>query len=252
MKRSLLILSLLLLVMLTLTACKAPEPTDTEPTPSPSPSPTEMYVAPTPDPTVTPRQLGGTIETPAPGSTAIFVDPVDKPTRPPLTLEPYTVQTVSALGVSFEVPSYYVEVKDPNNSSATSFQEPVGNYRSGEAVPAMVSIRVTTQSGAQTLADAEKELDKALTDLKAEYDSLQVSAKESNQTFKVLDVKATYVTIRYDMPIEGSEATVKMRGRFVCLAKDRKIILIRNVCPALFNSDYDSVYTHIRGTLTEL
>lgn len=243
MKKLLPITALLLALLLTTTACKQPEPTDAGPTATPSPVPTATFSVPTPEPTVTPMDMGPSVERPGPDATPIRIDPID---RPEIQFEPYRAESTK-LGVSLEVPSAWVVAEDVENKFVC--RESVS--ASGEPFFSFVEITVTTYSTAQTAADAEAKIDSILDELRAQYGDVRTSAKDKNT---IMGAEGRYVTYHLYMPADaGAEGqTVYTRGRLLVVPVDKKLYSIRYLCPADYNSDYINVFYKVRSTMKQL
>ncbi len=233
-------------LVLLLTGCmqQAPEP-EAEPTEIPTQEPTATPFLPTPLPTITPRPVLGSVETPAPGTTAVVIDPMDKPTREPLVFE-FAEYVSQDLGISFEIPRTWTASTVEGNSNAIIFTEPASEAQDG--YPSTVTISVTTFSTAQRLSDAESELDSIIAQLRATYGSMEVSSKADNS---MMGEKGRYIT--YWIYVDtGEDEPLRTRGRILVVPKDRKLYQVRYLCPAEFNSDYETVFKRIRSTITEL
>lgn len=251
MKKIWRLLALLLLVALVATGCGTPENDPEEeatPTPSPSPSPTPFVV--TPEPTVTPIVFEGEVEYPESGATLLMIDPVDKPTAPPVELGEYRTESLPELGISFEIPAYWEKLAAAEGIENTvAYAEPMDQIRSGTGVPSSVTVSVSSYSTQQTLQDAEAALDDYLTQLRAEFPDLQNSRKDSNQ---MLGEEGSYVTYWLEIYPADSEYPVYMRGRILVLPKERRLYMVRYMCPRDFNGSYESVYKKIRSSFTEI
>lgn len=249
MSKTLKLFTLLLVTVLVLSACSTPEPTpeDIEPEVTefiPTQAPTAFV--PTVEPTITPRPMDGEVETPEPEATLIKIDPID---RPAIEFD-FVAYTSNNLNLTFNVPSYWEVSGDVPDSSTIVFSEPLHDIRSGEAIPASVTIAVNSAATAQTTDDADYAIDQVMNDLRAQYPSLQTSSKDNNA---MLDETGRYVTYWIEMPLyEGSEHTLKMRGRCLVVPKDKKLYMVRYICPAELNSQYVKVFYEIRGSIKEL
>lgn len=249
MKKTLLLGVLLLLFALLLSGCAGdPEP---EVTPSPDPTATPTPYVPTPEPTITPRPMGGDIERPGPDETPLSIDPVDKPTPEPIIFEPYQLFVSEYLDIQFEVPEYWGAPADHNaNSNTIVFSEPPDDIRSGEALAASLTVQVNRMSTAQTERDAENMLDQFLDSFRTQFPSLSTSDKANNS---LGGVSGKYVTYWIDVPLsDDSEETLRMRGRCLVVPIDRTLYLVRYLCPADRNTDYEKVYRQVRETFAEV
>lgn len=251
MKKLLLLSAMLLIAVVLLSGCKAPDPVvEEEPTPTvlatEAPTP---FVA-TPVPTVTPRTLEGEVERPPADATPIVIDPMDKPTRPPVVFEPYYLYESPNLNLSFEVPSYWSDIQGEQAGSFTlSFSEPANDIRSGTGVPSSVVVSVSTAATAQTENDAKNAVDAWMNEYRAEFPSLSTSSKAPNN---MMGETGSYVTYWIDVDVEGSETPLRMRGRCLIIPKDKKLYMLRYLCPAEYNTDYEAVFKKIRSTIKEL
>ena len=258
MKKLLTLSFLLLIIALMLTGCAAPDPDGTDPVQEPTVTQAPTYVAPTPEPTVTPRVMEGVIEEPDAGATLLAIDPIDKPTRPPIIYEPYIEVTETGVGVSFKIPSYWVRSENANAPTAIVYQEPPNDIRSGTGVPSLIAIYMQLGTSTQTIADAEAFIDQIINSLPQEgYTNIEVSSKADN---RFLGQTGRYVTYRLDSVPDESGATLRMRGRILVVPVDRKLYMVRYLCPADYNTGpdgespggYEEVYKMIRETLKEL
>lgn len=251
-KKLLLLGALLLTAALVLGGCAAPEPAE-EPTPSPTPTEAPTPFVPTPEPTITARPVEGAVETPEPDKTAMLIDPIDKPTHPPIVFEPYDVYT-SVLGYKVDVPSYFLKPpNDPQDELLRVFEEPQNDIRSGEVVPAYLSVQVHNGSTAQTEDDAKAELTRQLEEFKELYPSLRHTDQAYNA---MLDEKGTYVTYWYDEvkdPNGDPEDTLNMRGRWLVVPKGNRLYVVRYACPSELNGMYENgLYKQVRATFEEV
>ena len=256
MKKFLPLACLLLIIALALVGCSAPEPNETEPSPEPTVTATP-WVAPKPDPTVTPRVMEGVMD---PEATPLTIDPIDKPTWPPILFE-YTTVTESALGVSFDVPTYWVRAEDPTVSNAIVYEEPQNDIRSGTGTQSQVVIQVVRADTAQTIKDAEAYIDLIIENLweNKNFQNTDFSQKADN---RMLGETGRYITYRLDYMPEGAKTPVRMRGRILVVPVDRKLYMVRYMCPAEFNvmptddpavnGGYEEVYKKIRSTLKDI
>jgi len=248
MKKRMLRVWLLALVMClaVMTGCvKEATTVEDEPTEAPTPSPTPTIFVPTPLPTITPRPVSGEVQTPEAGATALVIAPMDKPTREPLVFN-YTEYVSQELGISFNIPSDWIPSTVEGSSNAIVFTEPAVSAQQG--FQSTVTITVSTFSSAQTLADAETELDNIINLLREQFASMEVSSKADNS---MMGEKGRYVTYRIYMDT-GEEEPLTTRGRILVIPKDKKLYQVRYLCPADFNSDYEKIYKEIRSSIAEL
>ena len=140
--------------------------------------------------------------------------------------------------------------EDAGTTSLT-FQEPMTDIRSGEAIPANVVITVSTLPTTQTTQDASSALDQWITDQRAEYPSLETSSKAENS---MMGEKGSYVTYWIQMQKPNAEEgdTLRMRGRCLIVPRDKRLYMISYLCPAEFNTEYEKVFKKIRDTIEEL
>lgn len=249
MKKILLLGTMLLLAALVLSGCKAPEPvTEEQPTATPVVTEAPTPNIPTVEPTITPRPMEGEVERPPADATPILIDPIDKPTRPPVVLGNYRLYESPGLNISFEVPEYWAGPEGEGTNTLT-FSEPLNDIRSGRPVPSSVVISVSSLANVQTENDAKAALDAWLTDYRAEFQSLDTSSKAPNN---MMGETGSYVTYWVDMPVEGSDQPEKMRGRCLIVPKDKRLYMVRYLCPVDYNSDYEAVFKKIRSTIKEL
>lgn len=252
MKKLLLLSAMLLLAVFLLSACAAPDPTIDEPEVTEAPAtPAPTIFVPTPEPTVTPRPLDGNIVAVAADATKIVIDPADKPTRPPLLLGEYKLEESAQLGVSFEVPIYWEKVVDPAlDVNTIVYQEPERDIRSGQVVASSLTISMTEMTTAQTLKDAQSYLDAWMSNFRSENPSLQTSSQDTNQ---IMGETGSYVTYWIDYPLnEDGTQTLRLRGRCLVVPVDRRLYMVRYLCPADFNSDYVNVFYKVRSTFSQL
>lgn len=249
MKKVFALCAVLVLLALVLSGCGAPEPTEEEtPTQAPTEAPTEAPTpfVPTMEPTVTPRPMDGDVETPEPGTLAMKIDPIDKP---PINFEPYVPYTSANLNLTFNIPSYWEVTGDEANSTTIVCSEPLADIRSGETIPASVVIAVNTLPMTQTVEEADLAIDQVMNTLREQYPSLETSSKDNNA---MLGETGRYVTYWIEMPTGEGEETLRMRGRCLVVPKDRKLFMVRYICPADLNTQYVNVFYEIRGSLKEL
>ena len=251
MKKILRIGCMLLLVALVLTGCSTPEPVNDEPTEEQTATPAPVWTQPPPDPTITPRVLTGDIEEPEPGATLLLIDPIDKPTRPPVVFEPYELVTEGNLGVTFEVPGYWERIEDPSVLNAVAYQEPINDIRNEHGAQSQIVVQVVTGSTAQTVGDAEAYIDSLLNNLLETYGNPDFSSKADN---RMMGIIGKYVTYRVDYVPEGGdpENPIRMRGRILVVPVDRKLYMVRYICPADYNSDYEAAFKKVRDTIKEI
>lgn len=245
MKKNWLILLMLCIVALALTACSSPEQqVGDEPTATPAPTETGWV----PDPTITPRPMDGA-KWPSEDATLLLIDPVDKPTPAPIATGDYRSVESDAVGLSFKIPNYWEEVQFPGEPKV-EFREPDDRTRSGLGVSSFILITVETHSTAQTKENAGSRLDEALNALRAEYPSLEFSSKSDQ---RIMASDGYYATVRFDKAVEGTDETIKMRGRYVAIPKDKKVYLFLFAQPAEYNDYYDTaIYKEFRSSVSEL
>jgi len=231
---------LLLVALLFLAGCSAPELPEEEDlaTPAPTPTPTERGWV--PDPTVTPMDLGEYV-TPAPGARAPQIHAID---RVPLSFEPFEYD--EQLGVGFERPMTWERVLV--GESTVTYYEPDDNIQSREPVPASIDVSVSLTSSAATLQDADAKIEEVLKTMAEQYENLQFSSR-AQQRMKHLREMGVYVTFWIDHTPDGQEIPITMRGRIHVVPVDRKLVLVRYICPADFNTDYEAVYRRLRDTI---
>lgn len=251
MKKVLLLSAMLLIAVLLLSGCAAPEPVDDTPSVDELPSATpEVIITPSPEPSITPRPMTGDVREPEAGATLIEIDPADRPTRPPLVFEPYSDYENSTLGVKFQVPGYWEMRQEPSTADPTVvFMEPDNRILSGHTEAASITVSMAELPTAQTLKEAQSYLDAWLSNFRVEYPSLQTSSQDTNV---IMGETGSYVTYWIDMPVEGEEEPLRMRGRCLVVPKDKRLYMIRYLCPADYNSDYLKVFYNIRATMEEI
>ena len=233
---------LLLAVLLLVTACSAPDLPDEEEetTPAPTAAPTERGWV--PDPTVTPMDLGEYV-TPPPGQHAPLIHAAD---RSPLTFEPYTYDEPGTLGVGFDRPAAWERV--PVGESSVTYYEPDNNIQSREPIAASIDVSVSLTTAAATMKDADDKIEEVLKEMANQYDNLQFSSR-AQQRMRNLREMGTYVTFWIDVKPDGQEIPVTMRGRIHVVPVDRKLVLVRYICPADYNADYEETYRRVRDTI---
>lgn len=236
-----------LVILLFLTGCSAPEPIEEEEVAVATAAPTATPTAKgwVPDPTVTPMDLGEYI-TPQPGARAPLIHPVD---RAKLSFEPYTYDEPGGLGVGFEIPATWEQ--QLVGESAVTYYEPDNNKQSKEPIASSIDIAISVTSSAATLQDADAKITEVLNEMGKQYDNLQFSSR-AQQRMKNLREMGVYVTFWIDAKPDGQETPITMRGRIHVVPVDRKLVLVRYVCPADYNTDYEDIYRRVRDTIRML
>lgn len=252
MKKWYLLGVMLLLAIFALTGCGAPQEPEAEPTPTPVPTQAPTQAAATVEPTISPRPMSGTIDWPEdPTATLLSIDPINKPTPVPIEFKPYYEYESAGLGIAFEIPEYWDEPY-MEGTNTLIVEEPINDIRSGAGIPSSVTISVSVYNSAQTITEATAELNSFMDRYRQEYDSLSVSQTSNN---KMLGEQGVYVTYWVDVPInpeDENSAVVKMRGRCLVVPKDKRLYMLRYLCPVSNNTDYEKVYKQIRDTIREL
>lgn len=246
MKKPLSIIALLMALMLLATACQPSEPAAEEPTSTPSPSPSPTVIAWTPEPTITPRPMSN-VEPLEEGERALLIDPINTPTLTPLNYT-YVSKTSDAMGISYEVPSSWVEEVVPDNNRAVVYTEP---YDEMHQVPATLTIAMSEYSSNQTTADADTEIDRQIQQLREQYpDGFEVTSKA---TRNAMGQEGRYVTYWLEVLPEGAEDMLRMRGRCFVIPIGSNLYMIRTLHPANWNSEYDDkVFRHVVSTMKVL
>jgi len=236
---------LLLAVLLFLSGCSAPEPIEEEEAATPTPTAAPTAKGWVPDPTVTPMDLGEYV-TPQPGHRAPLIHAVD---RVQLSFEPYTYDEPVGLGVGFERPATWD--RQLVGQSSVTYYEPDNNIQSKEPVASSIDISVSLTSGNATIQDADAKIEEVLREMGNQYDNLQFSSR-AQQRMKNLREMGVYVTFWIDATPDGQEMPITMRGRIHVVPVDKKLVLVRYVCPADYNTDYEAIYRKVRDTIRVL
>lgn len=251
MKKWLLLVMALLAIGLLLSGCKAPEPETDEPTSEPpTQAPTATVFQPTPVPTVTPIVFEGVeVETPA---TPIRIDPVD---RPPIKFT-YVDKTNTALGITYKVPSNWVEGSYEGDGSKTVYYvEPEDQILSGLEVASSITITVVTRSSTQSKEDCDAYLDSMVEGMRDSFATLETSRHDDNV---MMGESGRYLTYWAGVEVEGYEEPLRMRGRILVIPKDNKLYEVRYLCPADYNvgveegTGYYEVFKQVRGSIKEI
>jgi hypothetical protein len=244
MKKISLMMALLLALTLLLTACQAPETTDAAPTNPPPPTSAPTYVVPTIEPTIAPRDMEGEIEEPAPGATPMLIMPVD---MPPLTFTFIEVQE-QTLGISFDVPDDWV--REELDGSTVVYVENPDNIQSRTGFASSLAVQVASRTTEQSMETAKSYLEDTLAGMREERPSLEVSPTAENP---MLDSKGVYVTYWLGEPYpDNPEQTFRMRGRLLVVPVGTKLYMLRYMCPADYNTDYEKVFKNARSSMKEL
>ena len=236
---------LIMVVSAALSGCSAPKDTPTDDngvvdtksviseitlTNDPTPTPTHV-----PETTFTPRPVTIPVDTLAPNATAISIVPIDKPTK---TFK-FTKYESQALGLTFNVPDNWVEMRIPQSEGSVMFSEPDAEALDGYS--ANLRITVTNKSTNLTREDAKPEIDAAAAELKAEFPAIELSSLGDNN--KMLGEYGYYYNFRVQLP-----SGYYMRGRVFTLAINRMLIKVEMRNPALYNEDYLVAFREIRNS----
>ncbi|GHV28446.1 hypothetical protein FACS18948_7260 [Clostridia bacterium] len=236
------IIALALAILLTLSGCsvfgdKADTPEDVAVdapvvtlAPTPSPTPTHKL-----EPTVTPRPIDMPIETPQPGATALAIDPIDKPHRT-FKYEPYESQS---LGINFNIPQGWTELKQDESGETIAFLEPEADALDG--FPAILWVSVLHQSANLVREDAKDRIDIAVESLKEEFPGISISNVGDNN--KMLNETGYYYNYRI-----ANVSGYPVRGRIFTIAINRMMIQIELRCPGNYNNDYMDIFREVRNS----
>ncbi|MDR0896833.1 MAG: hypothetical protein LBN04_03150 [Oscillospiraceae bacterium] len=243
MKKISLSMAMLLALTLLLTACQAPEAADIAPTNPPAPTAAPTYALPTVEPTIAPRQMEGEIEEPTPGATPFMIYPVD---MPPLTFTYVNVEE-QALGVSFDVPDDWGRSEENGD---VYYTENENNIQSRTAFGSSLMIGMESRTSEQTKASATTYLQDQIAALRERFPDLETSSTAENN---MLENKGVYVTYWLGVPYEDNpEETFRMRGRLLVVPVGTKLYTLSYMCPADYNTDYESVFKKARGSMKAL
>lgn len=174
------------------------------------------------------------------GATPIPIDPVDLPTPTPRQALAFTYAsyTAQSLGLTFEsVAGYEVDATQPDTFI---LREPASMVKDNYAVE--ITLTITPVGRSYTINSLQTDLRTRLNDLgQVNFDEWQVTTISKRS---LLDKDGYYGNYRGVM----FDGTV-IRGRVHMALLDGRLLTLHVTCPAWYNSDYTTVYTHIRDTL---
>lgn len=245
MKKTMRVAALLLLVLLMLTGCKPNEVVEEEPTSTPIPTATPVRTNPTLEPLVTAQILEGTIEEPVGSATPMLIHPIDLPAIT-FTYEEVSLQKIN---ITCSVPTGWVDISTNEDQNQVIYQEPLTTRQGGSQVQSTLLIAVQQKQSAQTLRNAEEELNNQIEQLKREFPSLRVT---SASDARLLNQTGRYISYWVEHPYGEDGQTQSMRGRLHVTPVNRKLYVIRTMHPADFNVEYDEIYKAVRPSIKEL
>ncbi|MDO5022055.1 MAG: hypothetical protein Q4E07_01785 [Eubacteriales bacterium] len=174
------------------------------------------------------------------GSSPIPIDPVDMPTPTPrqaLTFT-YAKYTADKLGLSFEsIAGYEVDDTQPN---VYILNEPASMVK--DNFPVQITLSVVPVGNNYNINSLKSELKTKLQDLgKVNYKKWEPTNMSKRS---LLGKEGYYANYRGEM----FDDTI-VRGRIHMALVNNKLITLNVACPGWYNTDYMSVYSHIRSTL---
>lgn len=178
------------------------------------------------------------------GATPMMLDPIDMPTAPPRQPLAFTYASYSAtkLGLTFEsVAGYDV---DDTASDAYILRQPENQVVDGYRTTFEFTI-TPVQSGYQK-NDIRTDLRSKLEALGGEdYRTWSPTNQSERGLMNAPGFYANYRGVKTDGTI--------VRGRVhMALLSGNRLLTIHMSCPAEYNTDYTTVFTHIRSTLKAL
>ena len=195
---------------------------------------------------VVPGAVADAGETEAPstqfaGATPVPLDPIDMPSptpRQPLVFT-YASYTAGKLGLTFESVAGYTV--DDTASETYILREPQEQMR--DNYPVEITITITPVVNNYAKNDIRRDLRGKLADLgKVNYQTWQPSEPAERSLLKAPGYYGNYRGVMTDGTI--------VRGRVhMALLPGNRLLTLHITNPANYNTDYDTVYSHIRSTL---
>ena len=174
------------------------------------------------------------------GATPIPIDPVDLPIPTPRQALVFTYASYTAdnLGLTFEsVAGYEVDATQPD---AFVLREPASMVK--DNYPVEISFDITPVGSSYTISSLQTDLRTRLNDLgQVNYDEWQATTISRRSLLDKDGYYGNYRGVMFDGTI--------VRGRVHMALLDGRLLTMHVSCPGWYNTDYMTVYTHIRDTL---